>query len=387
LDTLNLVWLLLPVAAACGWWAAVRSLRKPSPKSAAMWHSPACFRGLHHVLNEEPDKAIAVFSEMLAVDNETIETHLVLGSLFRQRGELERAVRVHQNLLARPALKLEQQAQVLLELGRDYMQAGLLDRAEAVFQDLRTKKQLVPEALQHLRTIFQQEKDWLACLQTSEALEKVGGEDLSLEKSHFFCELAAEARQTNQMKQAKRYLQRALAMHRNCVRAQHLLGQIAWQAGQSTVALRYWHATVKQDPAYLPELWSELLAAHRALGSLDTLQDILVQACAAAPELGVELLQAELIQQRAGREQAALFLASYVQQSPSVIGVAAWLKQYAAEGSDPTQLRILSTVLQRLLAQKTAYQCSQCGFQARALHWQCPRCLTWSTVRRRLVKW
>ena len=89
--------------------------------------------GINFLLSEQPDKAVDLFIEMLQVDEETLETHLALGNLFRQRGEVERAIRIHQNLVARPHLTYEQRNLAMLELARDFIAAGLLDRARNNF--------------------------------------------------------------------------------------------------------------------------------------------------------------------------------------------------------------------------------------------------------------
>jgi lipopolysaccharide biosynthesis regulator YciM len=163
----ELLLLLLPVAAASGWIAARRSQRQERGKCVNDT-SPVYFRGLNHLLNEEPDKAIDAFVEMLEVDSDTVETHLALGNLFRRRGEVERAIRIHQNLIARPALTREQRAQALLELGQDYMRAGLLDRAENLFRELKDTRLHVRQALKNLLVIYEKERDWQACLDTAD---------------------------------------------------------------------------------------------------------------------------------------------------------------------------------------------------------------------------
>ncbi len=382
MNTLNLLWLLLPIAAACGWWAALRSRHKAIPETPD-WLNPNYFRGIHHVLNEEPDKAIVIFSQMLDTHSDLIDIHLILGSLFRQRGETERAVRVHQNLLARPDLTAKRQAQILLELGRDYLQAGLLDRAETLFQDLRTKKQCIPEALEYLRTLYLQEKAWLSCLQTSEALEKTTRKDLSLEKSHFFCELAAQAQQLGQIAQTRLYLKRALRIHPGCVRANHLLGQIAWQAGQHRVALSCWRQAAQDDPSYLPEVWQDLFNACQKLNKLNELNTLFTEIRDAVPDSTITLYQAEVLQQCGDQTTATDFLLNTIHQSPTIPAIIAYLQQHT-DRPQTIELNILSAALQQIQQQQAQYQCRQCGLQLRALHWKCPRCSAWSTIRRKL---
>ena len=131
---LYLLWLLLPVAALSGWWVASRRSLARSYGRRATDFSSDYFEGLNYLLNEQPDKAIEVFIRMVEVDSETVDTHFALGNLFRRRGEVDRAIRIHQNLIARPTLSREQRTQALFELGADYMRAGVFDRAESLKQ-------------------------------------------------------------------------------------------------------------------------------------------------------------------------------------------------------------------------------------------------------------
>ena len=154
----DLLWLLLPLAAASGWLAARFEYRRNAAKQLDL--PSAYFQGLNFLLNEQPDKAIEIFIRVLEVNSDTVETHLALGNLFRRRGEVERAIRVHQNLIARPTLGKEQRSQALLEPGQDYFKAGLFDRAENLFLELAEIRAHSEQALALLRHIYQQEKEW-----------------------------------------------------------------------------------------------------------------------------------------------------------------------------------------------------------------------------------
>lgn len=379
----ELLWLLLPIAAASGWWAAMRSVGKQPAPSAKQ--NPAYYRGLNHLLNEEPDKAIDVFIEMLEIDSETAETHLALGNLFRQRGEVERAIRIHQNLIARPTLTRDQHAQALLELGQDYMRAGLYDRAEKLFQELKDKHLHIKQALRHLITIYQQEKEWQSCLQTAEELEKSQNLDLSLEKSHYHCELAIQAQKAGQHLQAKRHLKNALTAHRACVRANHIMAQLALQKGEIPTAVSLLKSTIDRDIRYLPEIIDELMDGHKKLGTLLELRNLLHGIAQQHPHSSAELYIAEIIQQDEGSRPAAQYLAPYVRKHPSVHGLKK-LIELECLNQPEVQEGLLADVLNhlnRLLQEHANYQCHKCGFQAKTLHWQCPSCHRWSTIKQR----
>ena len=379
-----LLWLLLPVAAASGWWAALRSARR---QQARHQHeaNPVYFKGLNHLLNEEPDKAIDVFVEMLEVDSDTVETHLALGNLFRRRGEVERAIRIHQNLIARPALSREQRGQALLELGQDYMRAGLYDRAEKLFQELKQSHMYVANVLRNLRTIYQQEKDWEACLRTAEEIERDSGEAQGIEKSQYYCELAELARKQGREAEARRYLKRALSSHKGCVRANHMLARYAFENGDMAEGLRLLRMTIDQDPEYLPEVLREIVEAYRALGRPGDLRVFLQDMVARHPNHGTELYLAELIREQDGNTAAADYLADYIARTPSMPGL---IRLVELQCSSPSMgndhlLHNVRSHLHRLMAERVNYQCGKCGFQAKTMHWQCPSCRGWGSIKRR----
>jgi lipopolysaccharide biosynthesis regulator YciM len=376
----ELLWLLLPVAAASGWWGAMRSVRKPLPAPPDK-QNPAYFHGLNHLLNEEPDKAIDIFVEMLEVDSETVETHLALGNLFRQRGEVERAIRIHQNLIARPTLSNEQHAQALLELGQDYLRAGLYDRAEKLFQELKEKRLHTAQVLQHLTTIYQQEKEWQACLQTAEALEKHSQQDLSLEKSHYYCELAMQAKAAEQYTKAHHDLKAALATNPACVRANHLMARLAWDKGDIPTAMQLLRDILDHNVHYLPEIIREMIAGHQKLGTLQDLRALLEQITGQHPKSGAELYVAELIQLEEGNQPAAQYLTRYIRNTPSLPGLRQLVELECLNHGQHHLLCDVLNHLNKILQKHNNYQCHKCGFQASTLHWQCPSCHRWSTIQ------
>jgi len=380
----ELLLLLLPVAAASGWLAARKSARKDKGQCVGET-GPTYFRGLNHLLNEEPDKAIDAFVEMLEVDSDTVETHLALGNLFRRRGEVERAIRIHQNLIARPALTREQRAQALLELGQDYMRAGLFDRAENLFRELKDTKLHVRPALKNLLVIYEKERDWQACLEVADQLESLTGEKMVLQKSHYQCELAIAAKQQGRAADASAHLKKALSTYRGCVRANHLLAQFAASQGDHRGAIKILRQTAEEDADYLPEILPEIVANYRHLGELQELRSFLQETVAARPGAGAELAMADLIKEQEGETAAADYLAERLVQEPSLTLLLRSIELNARmpESQSARFLESLRPHIRRLLEQRPVYQCGHCGFVAKMLHWQCPSCRRWSTIKRR----
>ena len=180
---------LLPVAALSGWLAARRS-QNVGPSVSTGGLRSNYFRGINYLLNEQPDKAIEAFIRVLEVDSETVETHLALGNLYRRRGEVDRAIRIHQNIIARPTLRADQRNEALLELGNDYMRAGLLDRAENLFRELCDTDGYTVPALRQIIDLYQQEKDWDQAIVCARRLAGVSGEPLGRVIAHYYCEQA-----------------------------------------------------------------------------------------------------------------------------------------------------------------------------------------------------
>ncbi len=376
--------LLLPLAAASGWFAASRAARKESAKSERE-ANPVYFQGLNYLLNEEPDKAIDVFLEMLEVDADTIETHLALGNLFRRRGEVERAIRIHQNLIARPALSREQRAQAVLELAQDYMRSGLYDRAEQLLLELKQGRQYVVPVLRNLVKIYQQEKDWDACLKTIEALDIESGETHDLQKSHYFCEMANKSRADGDNEVARIYLKRALNVYKGCVRATHLLARIDIQENKRKDALVKLLDAAERAPEYLPEIIREIVDIYRSEGDMRGVRAFLEDQVKRHPNQGTELFLAEIIRQQSGDAEATRFLGEYIAKNPSMPGLIRLVELQCtmpSMGNDHLLYNVRAH-LHRLMAERINYQCQKCGFEAKQLHWQCPSCDSWSTIKRR----
>jgi len=377
----DILWLLLPIAAASGWYAAKRSARRTeSPRND---YTPAYFKGLNFLLNEQPDKAIDVFVQMLEVDSETVETHLALGNLFRRRGEVDRAIRIHQNLIARPTLNRGHRAQALLELGQDYMRAGLFDRAENLFNELDEMKSHQEPALQNLLVIYQQEKDWEKCLHVANRLGQISGRPLKTERAHYYCELAEEAEQRGDRTQSANYLKSAQSCDADCVRATLIRGKLEAREGACSSAIQTLKTVEQQDADYLPEMLPMLLDCYRQTGEREELTHYLRQLYQRNQGIGPALALADLIQADEGVPAALEFLTGYLRKYPDIEGIDRLISLGAKgmEGQAADMLQVLKQLLKKLLAGRPGYQCNHCGFMAKTLHWQCPGCKTWSSIK------
>lgn len=373
--------LLLPVAAASGWWVARRQARREGRNDSDL--SSNYFKGLNYLLNEQPDKAIEVFIRMLEVDSETVETHLALGNLFRRRGEVDRAIRIHQNLIARPTLNRQQRTQALLELGQDYMRAGLLDRAETLFQELIEMNDHSEPALRYLVDIYQQEKDWGKAIAAIQKLESLTGIFKAPVIAHYHCELAEQALHNNNSKLARGEAKRALECDRNCVRASLLLAGMEMDEGDYHAAIRDFKNVQHQDVNYLPEIIAPLLKCYTKLNLTHEMVNYLQQILQKHNSITLMLALAELLREEHGDQNAALFITEQLRKRPSVRGLDRLIELNLthSEGDARENLLILKGLIAKLLEGKPIYKCNNCGFTGRAMHWQCPGCKTWSSIK------
>jgi lipopolysaccharide biosynthesis regulator YciM len=219
-------------------------------------------KGLNFLLNEQTDQALEHFLEMVRVDDKTIETHFALGSLFRRRGEVDRAIRIHQNIIARPDLAAEQRDQALYSLAKDYLHAGLLDRAENLFSRLSQGSRYQVQALESLCRIYEQEKEWERAVDAAEKLEVLGGRSLALQIAHYYCELAEAAAQRNDYSAARAYVKKAQTGRPRTMRGALTRAHIAQETHDSKTALRLYHRLIDENTYLIAEALPEIVAIY-----------------------------------------------------------------------------------------------------------------------------
>ena len=378
----DLLWLLLPLAAASGWFIARFDSKRHGAKAFDL--PSAYFKGLNFLLNEQPDKAIEIFIQVLEVNSDTVETHLALGNLFRRRGEVERAIRIHQNLIARPTLNREQRTYALLELGQDYFKAGLFDRAENLFLELAEIRAHSEQALRLLLSIYQQEKEWEKAIQTSRKLARVSGKSRDTVIAQYYCELAETTFNKKDHAAAHDYLRQALEADGNCVRASILLGDVEAAEGRYQEAIKAWRRVEDQDAHYFGEVAGRIANCYRQLNDEQGLYDFFNNALERhAAAVSLTLTFAEIIKQRDGIKAAEKFVVESLRRQPNVHGLHQLLQfnLEQAQGSAKTDLMLLKGIIEELRQQHQGYACQQCGFKGRALHWLCPGCSRWNTIK------
>jgi lipopolysaccharide biosynthesis regulator YciM len=307
---------------------------------------------------------------------------VALGHLFRRRGEVDRAIRLHQALVQRHDLSDQQRVQALLALGEDYMRSGLLDRAETVFSDLAKIDQRAPQALKHLISIYQAERDWSKAIENATRYETVTGEPMGRLIAQFECELADRLRAGGDVEGAREAIARAYAADSTTVRAGMLEGRIEVDSGNDAAAIRAFERAARHDPDYLPEILPSLLACYDRVGDTPGARAFLGEMSEHYRGISPVLALTRLVESEEGAGRARSYLAQQLKDRPSVRGEAALIDLTLAEGADATAtLEDLKHITDQLLVRNPSYRCNRCGFGARSHHWQCPSCKEWGTIK------
>lgn len=377
--------LLLPIAATFGWYVGKRDRGATAQVSHQLRRD--YFQGLSYLINEQSDKAVDVFIKLSEVDSDTAEIHLALGHLFRQRGEVDRAIRIHQNLLARPELDKRYHIQALFALGQDYLRAGVLDRAEQIFLELVELKEGWNEerqnSLHFLLRIYQQEKAWVKSIEMTKKISAQTGEVIESVMAQFYCELAEQEAGKGQFAEALEHIHQAISSDPNCVRANLIAGRLAYQTKHYAAAIRHYKQVKVQDVHFIPEIIQPLCQCYREIGQENELVDYLQECLRDYPNIFLMLTIANYIQRFKGDQAAIDFIAQHVKNDSGLRSSSQLISLYltSAHEQPSEKLTMLQNIIQQLAGNKSTYRCGHCGFAAPILFWNCPSCHHWKTTR------
>jgi len=373
--------LIIPLFFALGWGAARVDIRHVMHESRAVPRS--YFKGLNYLLNEQPDKAIEAFLEVARMDPDTLDLHFALGALFRRRGELDRAIRIHQNLADRADLPQDPRLKAQYELGQDFLKAGLVDRAEAVFRRLETGL-YARDALRHVLEIQMMTKAWEAAIQTAARLEKMGCPALNADVAHFHCELAAIAMIRSDRDDARRQLEAAVLQNPRSARAWAMLGDLEVQVGDDGKAIAHWRRIEEVNLTFLPIVADRLMKAHVRLGRVDEGLALLRAYLdrQSSPDL-LHILFLHVAEQR-GWQAARALAADELKQHPGLRALDDYLLASNALAPEHVENRVENQLMQDLVHhqvdRQASFLCGHCGFKSHQFFWQCPACAHWETI-------
>ncbi len=375
---------LLLFAGAAGWYFAyVFYHGKKQPKIPGEY-----IQGLNYLLNEQPDNALEIFINLVEVDTETVETHLVLGNMFRRRGEVDRAIRVHQNLIAKPSLEPLDKSTAFLELAKDYLKAGLLDRAETLLVEVIEIGLRSDQAYPLLLSLYEREKEWQRAIDTAKEMARISGKKVHRITAHYYCELSQIEFEKSRdgIIEAKKLAKRALRCDKHCARASVLLGDYAMHEENHKSAIKYYQAVATQNPQYLPEVLMKIRTAFARLGDTRGFREFL--ASSKDTRFGGILL-ATLLSNLAADDAERKIISGWLLDKPqlSLLEISAFLHSIQAEAGSPEArslsgvgLRKLHSSIDSFMRGYSSHQCGQCGFRAKTLYWQCPGCHYWGAV-------
>jgi lipopolysaccharide biosynthesis regulator YciM len=372
-------WLLgIPLFFTLGWLAARIDIRQLLSESRSL--PRGYFKGLNFLLNEQPDKAIDAFIDIVRLDPEAVELHFALGNLFRRRGETERAIRVHQNLVQRPDLPSDQKTQAMFELGQDYLKAGLLDRAEETFNQLVSGPFEV-QARRALLEIYQREKEWARAIDAAYALQEAGAGGRQKEIAQFYCEIAQDELARCNTEAALAVLEKALAIDRLSVRAVILMGDVYQSIGETEKAVIAWLRVEQQSVPHVALVAQRLMDAYRKLERPQEGLNLLKNYLEEAPS--VDLLEVvfkatiELDTVAAANQ----LVSDELRRTPTLLGLEKLLDARLIEVSPEfrPELSLVKNLVHGYAQKLSRYQCSHCGFKTRQFYWHCPGCSRWET--------
>ena len=381
------VWWLIgvPIFFGLGWVAARIDIRQLLSESRSL--PKGYFKGLNFLLNEQPDKAIDAFIEIVKLDPETAELHFALGNLFRRRGETERAIRMHQNLLLRPDLPTEQQMQARFELGQDYLKAGLLDRAEDVFQEL-TETPYSMRARRALLEIFQREKEWKQAIDAAEALQEMGAGSRSRQIAQFYCEIAESHLAMTHPEKALPLLEKALEIDRMCTRATILTGDVYRAMGDVEKALDTWRRVQNQNVLHTVLIVRRLMDGYEEVGRLEEGIGLLRSYLTEVSSIDILDVLVKAVLKVKGAEEATALVREELWKTPTLLGLDRLLEAQLLVVPPEVRQEISSirTLIQRYAHKLSHYKCHHCGFEARQFYWQCPGFHEWESYSPKRVE-
>ena len=373
------IWTLIIVPIAIGFlWLLFRA--KQTHKRQQSTLSSEYFKGLNYLLNDEQGKALDVFVKLVESNWDTIDTHFTLGKIYRKNGEMDKAIKIHQGLIARPSLPERYRNKILLELGYDYLGAGWFDRAEGLFKEVLLQDERSKEARHNLILIYQQEKDWYKAIDIASELYADSTHVIGPMIAHYYCELADLARAKGDTAQLENLASKALEYDADCVRATILLAELARMKGDTRGAITQYESIEKQDPESMILVIDSLIECYRDEALRDQLYDYLIGLQSRHENLYLQNVITSVIEESRGKQAALKYLSDMIKRQPSLDGIKKLLT-YKKEGVDSEKIfDDLDSAITVMQKDSVEYTCQKCGFSSNTHYWLCPSCHRWGRV-------
>ena len=374
---------LIPVVIA-SLWLLFRTKQKHHKQQSTL--SSEYFKGLNYLLNDEQGKALEIFVKLVESNWDTIDMHFTLGKIYRKNGEMDKAIKIHQGLIARPSLPEHYRSTILLELGYDYLGAGWFDRAEGLFKEVLIQDKNSREARHNLILIYQQEKDWFKAIDIAVDLFAETPEVVGPMIAHYYCELAELSKAKGDVSQLEIYAKKAFGYDAACVRASILLAEQAKAAGHYNEAIKLFESIEKQDADSMLLVIDSMIECHEKLATQDKLYDYLLALQERNKSLFLQDVIANVIEKIEGRQKAIEYLADKIKVQPSLVGLQS-LMAYKQKENDADEIFTNLTAAITIMKKDSAeYRCQKCGFSTNTHYWLCPSCNNWGKVKPSVIE-
>ena len=374
------VWSLAIIPVAIGFlWLLFRTTQKHKHQQSTL--SSEYFKGLNYLLNDEQGKALDIFVKLVESNWDTVDTHFALGKIYRKNGEMDKAIKIHQGLIARPSLPERYRSKILLELGYDYLGAGWFDRAEGLFKEVLIQDKKSKEARHNLILIYQQEKDWFKAIDIAVDLFAENPAVIGPMIAQYYCELAELAKSKGDISQLVNDANKALRYDSDCVRASILLADHEKTGGNYKKAIKIYESIEKQDPVSMMLVIDSLLECHANLSTQDKSYEYLLELQRRQENLFLQNVIAVELEKLQGKRVAIEYLSDKVRHQPSLSGLQKLLTYKEMEIDADKVFSDLLKAIAIMQNDSTDYRCNKCGFSTNTHYWLCPSCNNWATVK------
>ncbi|MDX1763123.1 MAG: tetratricopeptide repeat protein [bacterium] len=339
------------------------------------------YKSLNYILSNEHDKAIEEFTRMVEVDSETVEVYLSLGSLFRSKGEVGRAIRIHQSIIVRPGLEKKIKVQAYFDLALDYQKAGLFDNAIETF---KTVVQLNPrhvKAYQQLEKIYEDEKSWDLAFDTQKQIQKLTKSKETMILAHLQTEKAKALYQAGRLEEAVRAFRKAIQIDSGCVDAHLHLGDLYHNERNYRKAIKIWEGVAERTPQYAFLTYKRLESSYAELGQYDKMEGIYEKNARLNPEdVQTRLVLGNYFLEKSELEKGINVFQEILEINPKCIEAHEKLAEaFLAQGKSDDVREKLRTLVEIFSEKYLFYHCGQCGFESKGILWRCPQCKSWNT--------
>jgi len=380
---LELLFLLLPVAMGYGWFMGRNSV-KQNDHSAKQDLSIKYSTGLNYLLSNQQDKAIEYLLETLKVEDDTVEAHFAMANLFRRRGELDRALKVHEHLVRQKHLPSKAKQQAAFELGKDFLSAGLYDRAEDMFHKLLKSKDYGLKCLVFLMQIYQSTKDWQHGIALQKAIIKTKDKNLLHSLANFYCELATTALEKDQFIEVIELLENSLKHDANSCRANWLMAKIYENHQQYNEACQCYQDIYSQDSEFFPDVIDKMEYCYTQLNAEDEFYRFIKKVFDETGGSSALIKYLSYVEQKHGLSKAQDFMLSALKRRPTIKGFKHFIKMQMTEEttkSTTKNLEMIKELIAAYLNVKHRYNCRTCGFNSSTHYWSCPSCHDWEQLK------